>query len=299
VLDRFVLDRLLIPSLVALGGLLLPGLPSHAQALTPYVLPLDYELMAEQGLFLANEAQQLAEFQQFGKALALAQLAAQLAPNDGQVLALLGSLYLQDNQIDRALPLLDRARSLRPDDARVLFALGSAHLQNDSPQLASAYLEQGLRIEADNASALFDLGNAYFKLGQYPRAIASYEKSVALEPEFWPSINNIGLVFFEQGDTQQAITYWRNSLEIAGNEPEPKLAIAVALNAQENCAGALTRASSTACQEALRLGTEALEQDSRYADLEFLRTNLWGDQLLAATEQFFEVPDIKALLAEL
>ncbi|MBE9155866.1 tetratricopeptide repeat protein [Nodosilinea sp. LEGE 06152] len=275
------------------------ALPVRAQALTPYVLPLDYDLMTEQGLFLANEAQQLAEFQQYGRALALAQLAAQLAPNDGQVLALLGGLYLQNSEVDKALPLLDRAQSLLPENPRVLFALGSAYLQQDDPQRAASYLEQGLALEPDNPSALFDLGNAYFKLDQYPQAIATFERSVAAEPEFWPSVNNIGLVFYEQGDAQKAVEYWRSSLELAANEPEPKLAIAVALHAQENCGVPVVRATSAACQEAVRLGTEALEQDSRYADLEFLRTNLWGDKLIDSTTAFFEIPDIKTLLSEL
>ncbi len=294
-----VLKRLSLLPLLTLCGLLGPALPAHSQALTPYVLPLDYDLMTEQGLFLANEAQQLAEFQQFGRALALAQLAAQLAPNDGQVLALLGGLYLQSGEVDKALPLLEQARSLLPNNARVLFALGSAHLQQNNPQLAATYLERGLGLEADNPNALFDLGNAYFKLGQYPQAIARFEESVAAEPEFWPSVNNIGLVLYEQGEAQRAVEYWRNSLALAANEPEPKLAIAVALNAEGNCGVAVVRASNAACQEAVRLGIEALEQDSRYADLEFLRTNLWGDRLIDSTTAFFEVPDIKTLLSEL
>ncbi|WP_026073087.1 tetratricopeptide repeat protein [Nodosilinea nodulosa] len=294
-----MLKRLSLLPLLTLCGMLSSALPARAQALTPYVLPLDYGLMTEQGLFLANEAQQMAEYQQFGRALALAQLAAQLAPNDGQVLALLGGLYLQNEEVDKALPLLDRARTLLPDNARVLFALGSAYLQQDDPQRASSYLEQGLKIEPGNPSALFDLGNAYFKLDQYPQAIASFEQSVAAEPEFWPSVNNIGLVLYEQGDSQKAVEYWKSSLELAANEPEPKLAMAVALYTQENCAVPVVRASTSACQEAVRLGTEALEQDSRYADLDFLRTNLWGDKLIESTSAFFEVPDIKGLISEL
>lgn len=298
-LNVAVLRRLSLLPLLTLCGLLSANLPARSQALTPYVLPLDYDLMTEQGLFLANEAQQLAEFQQFGRALALAQLAAQLAPADGQVLALLGNLYLQSGEVDKALPLLDRARTLLPDNARVLFALGSAYLQQENPQRASGFLEQGLKLEPDNPSALFDLGNAYFKLGQYPQAIASFERSVAAEPEFWPSVNNIGLVIYEQGDSQKAVEYWKSSLALAANEPEPKLAIAVALYTQENCAVPVVRASTSACQEAVQLGTEALEQDSRYADLDFLRTNLWGDKLIESTSAFFEVPDIKGLISEL
>ncbi|PSN05790.1 cytochrome c biogenesis factor, partial [filamentous cyanobacterium CCT1] len=43
----------------------------------------------------------------------------------------------------------------------------------------------------------------------------------------------------------------------------------------------------------------ALELDSRYGDLEFLEENLWGTDLLAATESFFAAPTVRALLAQL
>lgn len=284
---------------IALSGLFGLPSPTFAQALTPYVLPLDYDLMAEQGRFLANEAQQLAEGRQFNQALALAQLASQLAPNDGQVLALLGGLYLQAEETERAITLLERAKSLAPSDARVLFSLGSAYFQQGDYLQASTYLQQGLKLEPDNANALFDLGNAYFLLQQYGPAIDSYTASVAAQPEFWPSVNNIGLVFYEQGEAAKALEQWRRALELAGGEePEPKLAIAVALYAQENCRTA-ANASSSACQEALTLGIEALEQDSRYADEEFLRQNLWGNRLITATNQFFQTPAIRSLLTEL
>ncbi|MEA5449720.1 hypothetical protein VB780_14150 [Leptolyngbya sp. CCNP1308] len=52
-----MLKRLSLLPLLTLCGLLGTTLPARPQALTPYVLPLDYDLMTEQGLFLANQAQ--------------------------------------------------------------------------------------------------------------------------------------------------------------------------------------------------------------------------------------------------
>lgn len=294
-----MLKRISLLAAIALSGFIIAPKPVQAQALTPYVLPLDYELMAEQGRFLANEAQQLAEYRQFDQALALAQLAAQLAPDDGQVLALLGGLYLQSEDTEQAITLLERARRLAPEDARVMFSLGSAYFQRGEYLQASNQLEQGLQIEPNNPSALFDLGNAYFQLQQYDKAIASYEASVAAESAFWPSVNNIGLVLYEQGNAAQAISQWQDALELAGgNEPEPKLAIAVAQFASNNCRVA-ANARSSVCQQALAMGIEALEQDSRYVDTDFLRLNLWGSRLMATTEQFFSVPVVRSLIAEL
>ncbi|MGI8934297.1 MAG: tetratricopeptide repeat protein, partial [Phormidesmis sp.] len=82
-------------SLLLLLGAWSQAKPAVAQALLPYTLPLDQERLQADGESLARDAAQLAQFQQYDEALARAQLAAQLLPGNADVLALLGSLYLQ------------------------------------------------------------------------------------------------------------------------------------------------------------------------------------------------------------
>ncbi len=281
-----MLKRSGLLSLLVAAGLCGVTLPVQAQALLPYSLPLDHEELEEEGLALAQEAAQLAQFQQFGPALRRAQLAAQLAPNSAQVQGLLGSLYLQDQDYEPAIAALERARRLEPTNATVLFALGTAQFGTKNYSQAASLLESGLRFEPDNAGALFDLGNAYYMLERYDEAIAAYEKSMEIDSEFWPSINNIGLVLYEMGRPDEAIEKWEATLEIS-EQPEPQLAIAVALYAK----GDRSRA--------VDLGTTALENDSRYSELDFLIENLWGEELMADTRQFFEAPDMQSLLAQL
>lgn len=262
--------------------------PALGQALLPYVLPLDYEQLEAQGIALAQEAAQLAQIQQYELALAQAQLASQLAPGEAAVWGLLGTLYLQLEDVDEAISALSRAQDLEAENPAVLFALGTAHFRDGDYQKASNFLESGLKIEPENPGALFDLGNAYFKLNQFDTAIARYQESVDLDPEFWPSINNIGLVQYEQGDVKEAIESWEASLEAAeSEEAEPQLAIAVARFTQGNSA------------DAVELGIEALERDSRYAELDFLEQNLWGPRLMADTEVFFAQPAVQAILTQL
>ncbi|XGB43082.1 MAG: tetratricopeptide repeat protein [Nodosilinea sp. LVE1205-7] len=265
-----MLYRTVLFPLLTLTGLLASPLPVYSQALTPYLLPLDYKTLADQGRFLANQAQQLGELRQSSQALALAQLAVQLAPNDGQVIALLGGLYLQNDQIDQAITLLERAKTLIPDNGRVLFSLGSAYFQKGNYRQSATYLEQGLKLEPNNPNAHFDLGNAYFKLQKYPQAMASYSASVKIQPDFWPAVNNIGLVLYEQRQITSALEKWTQALALAGGkESEPKLAMAIGRYAQDSCRVA-AHASSDRCQKAITLGVEALEQDSRYGQPEFL-----------------------------
>lgn len=281
-----MLKRSGLLSLLVVAGLCGVTLPVQAQALLPYALPLDHEALEEEGLALAQEAAQLAQFQQFGPALRRAQLAAQLAPNNAQVQGLLGSLYLQDQNYELAIAALERARRLEPTNPTVLFALGTARFGTKDYAQAVSLLESGLRFDPDNAGALFDLGNALYMMGRYEAAIAAYEQSMAVDSEFWPSINNIGLVLYEMGRPAEAIAKWEATLEIS-EQPEPKLAIAVALYAK----GDRSRA--------IALGTTALESDSRYSELDFLIENLWGEELMADTRQFFAAPDMQSLLAQL
>ncbi len=277
-------------SLLLIGSLS-QARPVLAQALLPYTLPLDQERLQADGESLARDAAQLAQFQQFDEALARAQLAAQLLPSNPDVLALLGSLYLQvsEPQPEQAIEALSKANELQPENALVKFALGNAYFSQDNFSQAARSIEAGLALEPDNANALFDLGNAYYKLKRYDRAVTQYEKAVANDAKFWPAVNNIGLVMYESGDIEGAIAQWQKALEIAeAEETEPQLAIAVAQYSQSVQD---TTSSDTAIA--------ALERDPRYASIDFLKDNLWGEQLIADTERFFSTPPLQELLVQL
>ena len=64
--------------------------PVQGQALVPHVLQLDSAQLEQTGLGLAEEALQLARFQQFDLALSRAELATELAPNNQRNWELLG-----------------------------------------------------------------------------------------------------------------------------------------------------------------------------------------------------------------
>lgn len=262
-----------------------------AQALLPYTLPLDEDLLRADGELLAQDAIQLAQFQQFDEALARAQLAAQLLPNDPNVLALLGNLYLQvrEPELDKAIDSLERAKALEPDNPLILFNLGTAYFSEDSYWQAARAIEAGLKLSPDNPNALFDLGNVYYKLDRFDEAIAQYEKAANSDDGMWPAVNNIGLVMYEDGNVEGAIAQWQEALILAGDDgTEPQLAIAVARYGQ--------RTHTIADTESAIAG---IERDPRYAEIEFLEDNLWGEQLIATTLEFFSTPSLQELLEQL
>jgi hypothetical protein len=76
-------------------------------------------------------------------------------------------------------------------------------------------------------------------------------------------------------------------LKIDPKQPEPQLAIAVAIYSQGKT------------EEGIKLAQPLSLSDSRYASLEFLGENLWGKRLLQDTEKMFNHPKMKDFIARL
>jgi tetratricopeptide (TPR) repeat protein len=264
------------------------GMPRLAsgQALVPHVLRLDPTKLEQQGLSLAQEAVQLAQFQQYELALQRVRLATQLAPKSPEVWSLLGGLYLQTNEIDNGITALQKAQSLDNKNSAVLFALGSAYRQKGKYSQAVEYIKAGLQIKPNVPGALFDLGNTYLMMGKPSDAIVQYEKAIAQEKNYWPAINNIGLIKYESGRIDEAIQYWKTASAIDEKAAEPRLATAVALYMKGDQ------------QQALALAEAAIKLDNSYADLKVLKENLWGDRLLADAKKLLETPQIQAAITQ-
>lgn len=281
-------NRLFLASLAAALGLWSTAHPAVAQALVPHVVQLDSAKLERQGLALAQEAAQIAQFQQYQLAVPRAELATQLAPKSPEVWSLLGGLYLQPevNEIDKGIAALKQSLTLDNKNPAVLFALGSAHFQKMDYAAAANYLSAGLKLKPNVPGALFDLGNAYFMQRRYSDAIAQYEKAVGQDKQFWPAINNIGLIKYETGNIEDALRQWRSAVAIDKQAAEPLLAIAVALYVKGDR------------EQALKMGEAAVKIDSRYGDLGYLKENLWGDRLLADTKKFLATPRMQATIAQ-
>lgn len=258
--------------------------PAFGQALVPHALQLDTEQLEEIGSSLIQEADRWARFQQYDRAIPRAELGVQLLPDNPQAWGVLGSLYLQADRIEDGIAALETAKDIDPENALVRFALGSAYFQGEDYDRAIAELQVGLEQQPDELGALFDLGNAHYVSGDFRAAIARYEEAFAQNNEFWPAINNIGLVRYEMGEIDRALELWQTSSDIAPEQAEPKLATAVALYAQGDT------------ERGLALAEEALELDVRYADLEFLELNLWGDRLLSAARELLSTTQVREVV---
>ena len=272
-------------SLVACAGISSLSLPVRGQAVLPYVPKVDSQKLESQGLQLLQDAVQLIRFQQYDLALPRAELATQLAPSNYEVWFILGNLYVQQEELNKGVKVLEKAESLAPKQEGILFSLGNAYFQQEKYEAAKDKLEKGLAIEANSPEALFDLGNTYLKLSEFDDAIESYQEAYAQDKTFWPALNNVGLVEYEQEDRASAIAKWESVIEVDGEQAEPQLALAVALFAEGKK------------EKAIAIGKAALKLDNRYADIQFLKDNLWGEQLIEDTKVFLSNPQIQEIVS--
>ena len=282
-LDTKRLPRVAVGLLGLLAGLL-PVLP--ARALVPYVyLPNPQELEGA-GLGIGQAASRLLRMGQPADAARLAALTVQLLPDDPRGWLLLAEAELRSNQSKEASLSLARAKQLDPRNAAIWFAEGSIALRNGNPKDAVGLLKQGLQYDNRNAGAYFDLGNAQLLLGRAQDAIKEWDRAAALRNGFWEAINNQGLVLYELGDHQAAVGRWRRALKIKPDAAEPTLALAAGLYGL----GPKNHA------EAIELATRALTTDPNYVLDSFLKDQLWGTKLRAATKQLLALHELKAVV---
>ena len=265
--------------------------PGSTQALLPYTPLVKADQFEEKGIDLTQQVEYMLRFRLddagVSSAVSMARLATQLAPNRVESWRVLGLLYAQQKQTEQSITALQKAVSLDAKDPVNHFLLGRIYFQKGEYTKAQTSLEQGLKIKPDYKEALFDLGNTRFKLGKLPEAIAAQQKALDIDKKFWPAINNIGLINYEQGNLAEAVKSWQEAITIDNKQAEPQLALAVALYKQGKQ------------EEAYKTAKAALTLDGQYADLTFLKENLWGDKILEDTETLFKTPQMESMIQSL
>ena len=198
-----------------------------------------------------------------------------------------GNLYAEQEQWDLALADLNKAISLNPEDASAYFHRGNLYAEQEQWDLALADLNKAIALDTEFAGAYESRGRLYEKQEQWDLALADFNKALALNPEYAIAYRNRGYVYYNQEKWDLALDNFQQAIDLDLKDAEPQLALAVTL---------FTLGES---EKALSMAKTALSMDKRYADVEFLKENLWGDRLIADTEKLLSHPQIQALLAQL
>lgn len=187
-----------------------------------------------------------------------------------------GDVYLQLQDYERAAFDFTQAIQLAPEDLSSYRNRGKAYVALQEYDKAITDFTKVLEINPDDAEAYFTRGTVYHKQEDYQQALSDYEAAIALSKTFWQPYVNIGLIKYEIGEVVGAIAQWQTAIKITSEEPELQLALAAALYTQGNQ------------EQGLKMARAALAKDERFADIEFLRENLWGDRLIASAQTLLE-----------
>lgn len=100
-----------------------------------------------------------------------------------ELVALIGSIRIQQDRWAEAAPLLDRARALNPDEARFayLHGIALAGMQKLAPALAA--FQSAIKLDPNIAAAYLALGNTQRRLGQFQDAQKTFRKLLRIHPE--------------------------------------------------------------------------------------------------------------------
>ena len=166
-------------------------------------------------------------------AVAEAETAVRLKPDDAKAHRLLGSLYQQANRNQDALAELQKALSTDSRDpltyqllAAVQAALGNDAESSQASQQAMTLIQAALADHGKTADAYtlqLTLGDVYVGASQYPPAIAAYQAAARLRPDAAAPHRGLGNVYFWQDQLDQALAEYQQAAALAPQIPAAPL----------------------------------------------------------------------------
>lgn len=213
------------------------------------------------------------------QAVAEAETAVRLKPDDAKAHRLLGSLYQQAGRNQDALSALQKASSYDGQDpltqqllAAVYTALGQDGEATQASQRAVTLLEAALADKkADAYTVQLTLGDVYVGASQYPQAITAYQATARLRPDAAAPHRGLGNAYYWQDQLDQALAEYKQAAALAPNDPAAPLLTGLILAQQGDLEGAIaaqeTAARLSQCDPAphLLLGGLYFQQDD-YAE---------------------------------
>lgn len=174
-------------------------------------------------------------------------------------LALLGSLYLQNNQAARAIKSLSAALALNPGNHQIRTQLALGHLADGNTSIAVEELQRAVAgggelmqddallvlvkmREGDFDAALLEaqkfqmrhpesvvahnlLGSVYLALSNTDAAKAAFERATKLDTAFSPAVFNLAKMASNSGDKKAARTLFKNFLTANPDSIEAYIAL--------------------------------------------------------------------------
>lgn len=110
--------------------------------------------------------------------------ALEVAPDEPQILNDLGYLWIDHSvNTERAFEMVSRAAQLEPEQGNIVDSLGWAHYRLGHYDAAVAELERAAALDPGNATINYHLGDAYWQVGRRLEAGFQWRRTLDLEPD--------------------------------------------------------------------------------------------------------------------
>jgi arylsulfatase A-like enzyme/cytochrome c-type biogenesis protein CcmH/NrfG len=139
-------------------------------------------------------------------------------PGDGAGLAALAELLASSGRTAEALAAAQEAAKLAPQDADAYEQLALAHLQAGESALAREAGQRSVELDPQRANAWNLLGVALYQVGQRDAALSAWARAVEVNPNLYDTLYNLGIKAAEAGRNDQAAWALRRFLASAPSE---------------------------------------------------------------------------------
>lgn len=147
-------------------------------------------------------------------ALAAAEQAVELAPNDADSLNALGHMLASLGQHERAAEMFHKATEIEPESALFWYNLGTAWRVLRRIEEASQALQKAVEVDPEFAKAFNSLGGLALQSGHEQEAIAWFRRAIAADSNYAKPWFNIGGIYERAGQGDRALDAYRRALEI-------------------------------------------------------------------------------------
>ncbi|HRI43145.1 MAG TPA: tetratricopeptide repeat protein [Fimbriimonadaceae bacterium] len=126
------------------------------------------------------------------------------APENPDVLAWLGFLYLRREVPAKAVPVLEKAAAIRPKDLEVLNNLGNAYVATGENGKALEMYRKVAELSPKMFEPWYNIGNILLAEKDYPKAFDAFKKAAGLKSDDAFVQNNLGATYEALKQTEQA-----------------------------------------------------------------------------------------------
>jgi len=177
------------------------------------------------------------------------------APDNVDVQAWLGFLYLRSNRAKDAVPLLEQANKARPNDLEVANNLGAAYTESGNLEAAEKVYAKIVAASPSLLDPWYNLGNVRLKRKDPKGAVEAFSKAAAIRPNDPYVHNNLGVAYEALGDNLKSAEAFVKAANLS-----PTTAVFL-----KNAGFALIRAQQT--QAAVPFLEQALKLEPKNGDL--------------------------------